>query len=125
MGNPTRGGKPPAEAVDSKGGNEVKAPKELRTPAGRNFWKKVLKEYELTETHDLERLSMAAKCLDDISEAEERVRKDGMFVKNRYGSTIEHPGMKTIKDCRLLFVKIIRELALDISAPESRPPRKY
>lgn len=92
---------------------------------GMDFWKKVLSEYDLTEAHDLERLAMACKCLDDINEAEQRVKTDGMYVTNRYGNTIEHPALKTTKDLRLLFIKIIRELSLDVAAPEARPPRRY
>ena len=100
-------------------------PKELQA-AGRAFWRKVLGEFSLTDSHDLERLGMAAKCLDDLAEAEQRVRLDGMFAVNRYGNTIEHPGLKVIRDTRLLFVKIIRELGLDIVNPqETRPPRLY
>lgn len=102
-----------------------KAPAGLQG-AGKKFWKQVLSEYELEEAHDLERLAMACKCLDDLAMAEKRVKADGMFVVNRYGSTVEHPGLKMIQSSRLLFVKIIRELALDIVPPaESRPPRQY
>jgi P27 family predicted phage terminase small subunit len=92
---------------------------------GKEFWEKVLSEYELIETHDLERLAMACKCLDNLTAAEDRVNNDGMFIKNRYGNIVEHAGLKTIKDMRLLFVKIIRELGLDLAVPESRPPRRY
>jgi phage terminase small subunit len=100
-----------------------KAPNKLQV-TGRNFWKKVLSEYELNESHDLERLSMAAKCLDELRETEQRVKKDGRFLVNRYGNLTEHPGSKTIRDTRLLFVKIIRELGLDVENPEDpRPPR--
>ena len=53
-----------------------KPPKELNA-TGRKFWRRVLSEYDLQDSHDLERLSMAAKCLDDLSEAEERVKTDG------------------------------------------------
>lgn len=103
----------------------LKAPNGLKAN-GRRFWKNVLSEYDLTDTHDLERLSMASKCLDDLCEAEKRVKEDGMFTINRYSATVEHPGVKTIRDTRLLFVKIIRELALDIVSPENpRPPRQY
>ena len=101
-----------------------KPPKELKA-SGRKFWRKVLLEYDLQESHDLERLSMAAKCLDGLNEAENRVEADGMFVTNRYGNLVQHPGVKTIKDNRTLFVKIIREMCLDITAGDSRPPRRY
>lgn len=102
-----------------------KAPNGLKA-AGKKFWKKAHSERVFDEAHDLERLCMAAKCLDDLAEAEKRVKEDGMFTKNRYGNVIEHPGVKMIRDTRLLFVKIIRELALDIIDPgDSRPPRQY
>ena len=103
----------------------AKAPNGLKA-AGKRFWKKVLSEYELTGAHDLERLSMAGKCLDDLAEAEKRVKDDGRFTNNRYGSVVEHPGVKMIRDTRLLFVKIVREMCLDIVEPgDSRPPRQY
>jgi len=68
---------------------------------------------------------MAAKCLDELSAAEMQIKTDGMFTVNRYGATVEHPGCKMVRDSRMLFIKIIRELNLDIPAQESRPPRKY
>jgi phage terminase small subunit len=102
----------------------AKIPKGLKV-AGRKFWKKVLNEYELADSHDLERLSMACKCLDTLADAEKRVDTDGLFSVNRYGATVEHPGVKMIRDNRMLFVKIIRELNLDIPAPVARPPRNY
>jgi P27 family predicted phage terminase small subunit len=102
-----------------------KTPSGLNT-AGKKFWKKVLSEFELSETHDLERLSMAARTLDDLAEAEKQVKKDGMFTVNRYGGTVEHPAVKTVRDTRMLFIKIVRELGLDLAIPEdSRPPRRY
>lgn len=73
------------------------APKDLKA-VGKRFWRKVLSEYELTDAHDRERLAMAAKCLDDLSEIEARVESDGRFVLNRYGTPVEHPGCKMIRD---------------------------
>ena len=51
----------------------IRPPKGLK-PAGKKFWKKVLSEYEFEETHDFERLAMAAKCLDDVAEVEETLK---------------------------------------------------
>ena len=69
---------------------------------------------------------MASKILDEVAESEARVKADGMFILNRYGNLVEHPGCKMIRDLRLLFVKIIRELGLDLADPgDSRPPRQY
>ena len=92
---------------------------------GLQFWEKVLSEYELSEAHDLSRLNMAAKCLDDIAEAEKQVKKDGMFIQDRYGQTKEHSAAKSIRDNKIIFCRIIRELSLDLPGQESRPPRQY
>ena len=105
--------------------------KAAKTPAGLQangckFWEKILGEYILEEAHDLERLSMACKCLDDIHQGEEQIKLDGMYVRDRYGQVKEHPAAKVIRDNRIIFCRIIRELALDIETPsESRPPRAY
>lgn len=103
----------------------ARVPKGLQAD-GKKFWKKVLNEYELPDTHDLERLAMACKCLDALSEIEERVKVDGRFTVNRYKTPIEHPGCKMIRDNRMLFIKIIREIGLDLTtAADARPPRQY
>ena len=102
-----------------------RAPNGLKNP-GKRFWRKILTEYDLQDTHDFERLAMAAKCLDDLSDIEAKIETDGRFITNRYNTIVEHPGCKAIRDGRMLFIKIIRELGFDLtSGPESRPPRKY
>jgi len=104
---------------------QIEAPKNLGK-TGRAFWKKVMSEYVLTEAHDLERLRQACKCLDDIAQAEERVKKDGPFHTDRYGGLKEHPGARVIRENRALFLRFIRELRLDLTTgPESRPPSNY
>lgn len=93
---------------------------------GREFWERAMAENELTEAHDFERLAMACKTLDDLAEIEARVKVDGLFTVNRYGSTVEHPGCKMIRDLRMLFLKTVRELGLDLVDPgDGRPPRQY
>jgi phage terminase small subunit len=93
---------------------------------GKKFFKKVLSEYVLTEGHDLERLFMGCRCLDEIAEAEEIVKKEGRFITDRFLQRKEHPASRAIRDNKTLFCRIIRELGLDISSPaDSRPPRQY
>ena len=101
----------------------MKYPKDLKK-TGRAFWKRVLTEYQLEEAHDLTRLHMAACCLDDIDDAEGKIEQDGMFVKDRYDQLKENPAGKVVRDNRIIFCRIIRELALDLS-DDPRPPRQY
>ncbi|MEI8189773.1 MAG: hypothetical protein WCI75_08650 [candidate division NC10 bacterium] len=102
-----------------------KPPARLK-PAGRNFWRKAMAQTVFEEAHDLERLAMACGLLDEIAEDEKRVRADGRYLRDRYGNLREHPGVKSVRDNRTLFCRVVRELALDITpGPESRPPRQY
>jgi phage terminase small subunit len=104
---------------------DIKIPKSLKK-CGRDFFKKVLTEFDdLQDIHDLERLKMAGKCLDDIAEAEKQIKKDGRYVFDRYNQTKEHCAQKTIRENRIIFCRIIRELGLDLEVPEPRPPRQY
>lgn len=102
----------------------------IRTPAGlkapgKRFFKKVMGEYELEDTHDLERLTQACKCLDEIGEAEAIIEAEGRFIEDRFKQRREHPAAKSIRDARTLFFRAVRELALDVEVPESRPPRRF
>jgi len=94
--------------------------------AGKKFYKQVLADYELTEGHDLERLFMGCRCLDEIKEAEDIVKEEGRFINDRFMQKREHPAAKSIRDNKIIFCRIIRELGLDIYTPDdSRPRRQY
>jgi hypothetical protein len=99
-----------------------------RAPAGlglrgRNFWKKIVSEYEL-ETHHKELLFQAARCLDDILDAEKAIEKHGSrYFKDRYNQHRELPACSDIKQLRGLFQRLVREIGLDVNVSESRPPR--
>ena len=102
-----------------------RAPTGLKA-SGKRFWRKVMAEFVLKDTHDLERLKLACSCLDEIAAAESIVADEGLFIKDRFEQTREHPGIKTIHDNKVLFLRAVRELGLDLNVPEdSRPPRQY
>lgn len=102
-----------------------KAPNGLQSH-GKRFFKKVLSEYVLTESHDLERLYLGCRCLDEIAEDEKVVKAEGRFIEDRFKQKREHPAAKSIRDNKIIFLRIVRELGLDISSPtDSRPPRQY
>ena len=104
---------------------EKNIPKGLKK-RGAAFWQSQMKETIFEDSHDLERLEMACKILDENTEAEKTLKQDGMFVKDRYGSLKEHPAVKVIRDNRIIFCRIVRELGLDLVEPkESRIPSRY
>lgn len=103
----------------------MKYPKNLKS-VGRKFYRKVQLEYVFDETHDIERLVQAAACLDEIAYAEQILEREGRFFKTKSGIIREHPALKAIRDFRTLFVRIVRELGLDLqNVDPPRPPTKY
>ncbi|MCB2184018.1 MAG: hypothetical protein KQH63_18485 [Desulfobulbaceae bacterium] len=92
---------------------------------GKRFWRKVLNEFQLEDSHHLKILQVACECLDRITEARAEVEKEGAYIKDRFNQTKEHPGQKTERDNKILFARLIRELQLDIPPEDPRPPRQY
>ncbi len=101
-----------------------RTPTGLKAP-GQRFWKQVLSEYQLGEAHDLQRLQHACGCLDQIDECEKVVEAEGRFILDRFQQKKENPASKVVRDNKILFCRILRELALDIAVPDSRIPRQY
>jgi hypothetical protein len=102
-----------------------KAPTGLRGP-GRRFWKAATRERVFSESHDLARLLIGARTLDEIAADEATLATEGRFTVDRWGRRVAHPALKSLQENRALFLRVIRELALDLVAPEdSRPPRQY
>jgi hypothetical protein len=102
-----------------------------KTPAGlglkgAQFWKQTLTEGPLEGAHQLQKLRLACGTLDDIHEAEKTIKEKGRYLENRFGELRENPALKTVRDSRVVFCRIIRELNLDLEeSTESRPPRLY
>jgi phage terminase small subunit len=104
---------------------KIKYPKNLKKD-GRKFYRKVQSEYVFEETHDIERLAQAAACLDEIANADAVLEQQGRFFTTKSGIVREHPALKAIRDFRTLFVRIVREIGLDLQTVEPpRPPGKY
>jgi len=94
-------------------------------PQGTAFWQQAVREREFVESHDLRRLELACRILDEIYEDEERLRKDGRYVRGRY-HVVPHPALRTLTDLRTTFLRAIRELGLDlVQAEDPRQPRLY
>ena len=102
-----------------------KAPAGLRKD-GKWFWERGTAEREFSEAHDIKRLEMGCRTLDEIASDEKTIKHEGRFTTDRWGRRIPHPALKTLAENRILFLRIIRELGLDITAPDDpRPRRQY
>lgn len=92
---------------------------------GRAFWRRVLADYEITDAHDLSRLTVAAEALDRLAECRAAVERDGAFVVGRFGPK-PHPALILEDRHRSQHLKAVRELALDlVEAGPTRPPSRW
>ena len=103
--------------------------KKLKIPShlsqeSKNFYRKVVSEFEF-EDHHLKILQAACETWDRITEARVEVAKTGVFFLDRWGQPRENPAVKSERDSRVVFARLLRELNLDIAAPDSRPPSLY
>ena len=107
--------------------NKMKIPKppDYLKKHGRKFWRGVLSDYVIEETHDLKLLAEASACIDRINDAREEINKSGAYFIDRWKQPKPHPAHGVEKDNKVLLARLLRELKLDIEPPENRPPSRY
>ena len=99
-----------------------KPPKNLGK-TGRNYWKTVATEFQVPEDRaDL----LAAACvqLDRAAQAREAIARDGLTVRDKYDQVKIHPAVECERQAHLAFLRLQRELGLDVDVPETRGPRR-
>ena len=89
----------------------------------KKWFAQVIESYEL-EPHHLRLLTLAAESWDRCSQARAIIDEQGLTYLDRFEAPRARPEISIERDNRLAFVRIIRELDLDIDAPAqaSRPP---
>lgn len=98
-----------------------KGPKHLQ-PATRSWCESVANEYEL-EDHHWRLLMLAGEAWDRGEQAREGIAEHGLTYTDRFGSSKARPEVAVERDCKIVFARLLRELALDVDLPgESRPP---
>ncbi len=98
-----------------------KAPKHLQSET-RQWFDEIVASYEL-ESHHVKLLVAAAESWDRATQARKILADEGICVTDRFGQRRAHPMVNVERDMKGLFSRLIRELALDIEPPDSRPPR--
>jgi phage terminase small subunit len=97
-------------------------PKHLK-PATKRWFIHITENYEL-EPHHVRLLILAAQAWDRAEQAREALARHGLTFEDRFGAPHARPEVALERDSRIAFARLVRELDLDVSAPESvsRPP---
>ena len=93
----------------------IKAPKHL-TRASKRWFREVVAEWELSEHHRLI-LIIAAESWDRLVQAREVIDREGLTFIDRFGAPRSRPEISIERDCRIAFMRAIRELDLDVEPP--------
>lgn len=94
-----------------------KAPAHLRD-VSKQFWRVVVKQYEL-EAHHVRLLQIACESWDRALEAREAVSASGPYFTDRNANIKPHPGIAVEQQSRKQFIASLREIGLDVKAPDS------
>jgi phage terminase small subunit len=100
---------------------DPKPPKHLSRQS-RAWWVEVAQNYDL-EQHQYRTLTSAAEAFDRATQAREQVDADGLMVADRFGQQRLHPLLAVERDCRVGFLRALRELSLEVEGPEAAPAR--
>jgi len=93
---------------------------------GARLRRNILKEIQFQESHDFTRLDLLAHTFDQILECQNTIESEGIFIKDRFNQPKENCALKSQRDLKVVFCRILRELNLDIEGmKESRPPSLY
>lgn len=85
------------------------------------FWNQTVADFAL-EPHHLELLRLLCEALDRGHEARRSIAEHGTTYTDRFGQVKPRPEVAIERDSRVSAARLLRELALDVTADESRPP---
>jgi hypothetical protein len=74
------------------------------------------------ESHHLRLLVLAGEAWDRGQQARAAIAEHGPVYTDRFGQPTVRPEISIERDSRIAFARLLRELALDVSVPDSRPP---
>jgi len=100
-------------------GNKPRIPKppNYLSDTMQHWWKTVLKNWEL-ESHHIRLLETACSAWDRAEQARVAIASEGLTISDAKGNTRANPLCSVELQSRKLFTATLRELGLDVRAPE-------
>ena len=103
--------------MEKESGKGPSAPAHLREET-QAWWREMVEKYAMGSQH-LKLLLAACESWDLYSDAMTVLRAQGLTFKNRFGQPCTRPEVAIMRDAKLAFVRIVRELNLPGDTPES------
>jgi phage terminase small subunit len=88
-------------------------------------WIKTVKCRYVLENHHERLLILAGQAWDRAADARRTISVEGAVIDDRFGQKKRHPATEIEAQSMLNFAKLLREIGLDLSVPETpRPPTR-
>jgi len=100
--------------------DDIKIPTNLNRRT-RKWLKKTIKDYEL-EPHHIKLLLMLGQTWDEMQISVKALKKYGYVYTNKAGVLKTRPEVAILRDSRIAFCRILRELNLSEASDDLRPP---
>ncbi len=89
------------------------------------FWRAVCRDFHVNEPQAVALLTAACWQLHRADQAKNAIDRDGAIIKDRFNQERPHPAVDVERKAQLAFLRLARELGLDIQLPtETRGPRR-
>jgi phage terminase small subunit len=99
--------------------SQPKPPAHLSDEASA-WWREVVDAFDLDD-HHLRLLRLSAEAWDSCQTARRAIATHGQTYSDRFNQPRARPEIAIERDARLAFVRILRELGLDVSEPAETP----
>ena len=99
------------------------APTDLSGEA-KKLYQEVHRDFDLLPTQDKLLIGLC-RLWDRIIKYREIIADEGEMYVDRYQQPREHPALAAERQSMSLFLRLCRELALDVDTSDSRPPVLY
>lgn len=81
---------------------------------------RIKKDYDISDPSGLLYLEVAQNALNDLEEARQVLKTDGITIPDRKGSIKKHPAWSIAKEANMLFLRAIRALNLNPNPEEDK-----
>jgi phage terminase small subunit len=111
-------------AVDPPGRRVHPEPPKHLTPAAKDWFLLLQREYAIEDAGGLALLTCAAESWDRCTSARQAIEKDGgPIIKDTFGQLKPHPAASIERDARAQFISAIKSLNLDLEPLRDAPGR--
>src|SRR6266540_1901499 len=81
------------------------------------WWVEVVASWEL-DAHHVRLLTLAAEAFDRAQQTRRVLNRKGLTFRDRFGQPKPRPEVAIERDSRIAFARLLRELDLDLDAPD-------